>query len=160
MSPYSLYENRESLSLFDAGARARTREEPDNNNDDFNPFGDDGPNHPTETLESYAANNIVNMNGRNMELLVGFREYMPDALIRYAIDLANKCCKSGVPTYSYLEIILKKLVKKKIKTVEQAQALEEAREAEKARSSPNNAVPMRKTAAQESDEFWGKVQRL
>lgn len=161
MSPYSysysLYENRESKSLFDAHAHAR--EGTDNDNDDLNPFGDGAPDHPADTLESYAANNIVNMNGRNMEMLVGYREYMPDALIRYAIDLANKCCKFGVPTYSYLEKILMRMVKQKIKTVEQAQALEDAREAEKARSAPN-AVPIRKTAAQESDEFWSKVQRL
>lgn len=142
-----------------ARARMRAREEANNNNDDYNPFGDGGPNHPTETLESYAANNIVNMNGRNMELLVGYREYMSDALIRYAIDLANKCCKSGVPTYSYLEKILMKLVSQKIQTVEQAQMLEKAREAEKERSNMERSAP-KKTAAQESDEFWAKVQRL
>ena len=142
-----------------ARARMRARERTNNNNDDFNPFGDGGPAHPTETLESYAANNIVNMNGRNMELLVGYLQYMPDALIRYAIDLANKCCKSGVPTYSYLEKILMKLVKQKITTVEQAQMLEKAREAEKERGNAARSAP-RKTAAQESEDFWANVQRL
>ena len=127
--------DNDNVIVVKARARARVcaREGTNNNNDDFNPFGDGGPDHPTETLETYAANNIVNMNGKNMELLVGYLDDMPESLIRYAIDLANKCCKSGVPTYSYVEKILMKLVKQKIKTVEQAQALEAAREAEKER---------------------------
>lgn len=127
-----------------ACACARARENNNNDNDnDFNPFGDDCPDLPTDTLETYAANNIVNMNGRNMEILVGFTDKLPESLIRYAIDLANKCCKSGVPTYSYLEKILMKMVKQKVKTVEQAQALEAAREAEKERTMNARPAPNR-----------------
>lgn len=156
--------DNDNVIVVKARARARVcaREGTNNNNDDFNPFGDGGPDHPTETLETYAANNIVNMNGKNMELLVGYLDVMPESLIRYAIDLANKCCKSGVPTYSYVEKILMKLVKQKIKTVEQAQALEAAREAEKERAMNTRSAPMagRKTAAQESDDFWKNVPRF
>lgn len=112
-------------------ARAHARGE--TNNDDDNPFGDGGEDHPTETLASYAANNIMNMNGRNMEFLLGYVDILPEPVIRYAIDLANKCCRSGVPTYKYLERILTKYVSQKIQTVEQAQALEAARDAEKER---------------------------
>ena len=110
------------------------------------------------TLEAYAANNIVNMNGRNMELMRGYRDKLPDDLIKYAIDAANKFCKSGVPTYAYLEKILMKYVAQKIQTVEQAKMLEEQREAEKARIK-TTVTPMRKTAAQESEEFWRNVPR-
>ncbi len=161
MSPYSysLYENRESLSLCDAGACASACacEEPNNNDGDQpedmpNAFGDGEPEHPGEdTLDSYASKYIVNMGGRNSEFLNAFRDMMPESLIRYGIDLANKCCKNGPPTYSYLEKILQGFVARKIKSVEQAKLAERAREAGRARSSPM------RSAAQESDEFWSKV---
>lgn len=155
---YSLYENRESLSLFDAHAHAR---EETNNNDDKeeqheempNAFGDGEPEHPdVDTLEVYAANNIVNMNGNNMPALNSYRDILGDALVRYGIDMANKYCKNGVPTYGYLETILKGFIAKKITTVEQAKMAEKAREASKAR-----AAPKQRTAAQESDDFWSRV---
>lgn len=113
----------------------------------------------SETLEVYAANNIVNMNGRNMEFLNGFRDKLSDDVIRYAIDLANRCCKSGVPTYNYVEKILISYVRKKITSVEQAQALERERDAERkeaANGFRTRARP-RSTAAEESAAFWGNV---
>lgn len=123
-------------------SRARAREEVNhhNNKDEIentpNAFGDGEPEHPDkETLEVYASNNIVNMNGTNMEFLNAFRDILPDSLIRYGIDMANKHCKNGPPTYAYLEKILQGFVAKKIKTVEQAQMAEKAREAEKERTS-------------------------
>ena len=113
------------------------------NNDDFNPFGDGGPEHPEETLESYAAHNIVNMNGRNMEYLADFMERMPEPLIRFAIDTANKHCRDGVPSWGYVETILKSYEAKQFTTVEQAQMAEEARRGERVanrRSEPRETV--------------------
>ena len=140
--------------------RARTREETNHHHDEnmTDAFTDDETLQPTETLEVYAANNIINMNGRNMELLVGFREWLPDDVIRYAIDLANRCCKTGVPTYNYVEKILMGYTRQKIQTVEQAQMLEKAREADREKQTKRVVkMPQRKTAEEESADFWGRV---
>ena len=136
--------------------RAREREETNNNNNNGQPdmaFNDGGDEPSFDTLEAYAANNIINMNGRNMEFLVGYKDILPEPVIRYAIDLANKCCKSGVPTYSYVEKILMKYARNKIQTVEQAQNLEKQHEVEQTARS----APRRKTVAEESDDYWSKV---
>lgn len=139
------------------GTRVHAHTLEEANNDDNlenlpNAFGDTEPEHPnTDTLDVYAANNIVNMNGNNMPKLYSYREILGDALVRYGIDMANKYCKTGVPTYGYLETILKGFIARKITTVEQAEMAEKARQAEKARSSP------RRNAAQESDDFWGRI---
>lgn len=134
-------------------ARACACEGNDNNNDDYNPFGD-APDHPNlDTIEVYATNNTVNMQGKNMEYLHSYCDLLGEALVRYAIDQANKCCKTGVPTWQYVETILKGFIAQKIQTVEQAEAVEENRKgAQGARSSPQ-----RPTAAQESDAFWSRV---
>ena len=132
--------------------RARTREEPNHHDEDYNPFGDGGPDHPADTLESYAANNIVNMNGRNMEELVDYMNKLPEPLIRFAIDMANKHCKTGIPTFGYVDTILKGFVARKFTTVEQAKAAEEARQAQR-----EQARPTQKTTAQESDAYWGRI---
>lgn len=105
-----------------------------------------------ETLEAYAANNILNMNGRNMEFLVEYMNKLPEPLIRFAIDSANKYCKTGVPTFGYVEAILKGFISRKITTVEQAKAAEEARETQRVQ-----AKPSRKTTAQEADEYWSRI---
>lgn len=137
--------------------RGRAREGTNNNNDEMSVAFTDDEAMPLNTLslEVYAANNIVNMNGRNMEFLNGFRDKLNDDLIRYAIDLANKCCKSGVPTYSYVEKILMAYVRKKITTVEQAQALEKSHEAE--RNERTTRPQARQTVAQESDDYWSQI---
>ena len=126
-----VFENRESRNENRCSSRARAREE-NNTNDDFNPFGDDAPEHPEETLESYAANNVVNMHGRNMEYLADYMERMPSPLIRFAIDAANKHCKNGMPTWGYVETILKGYEARHFTTVAQAQMAEEERSKDKA----------------------------
>ena len=141
--------------------RACAREETNHHHDgpDIAFTDDETQTVDAETLEVYAANNIVNMNGRNMEFLNGFRDKLSEDVIRYAIDLANRCCKSGVPTYNYVEKILMSYVRKKITSVEQAQALERERDAERkeaANGFRTRARP-RPTAAEESAAFWGNV---
>lgn len=133
--------------------RACACEGNDDNDDDYNPFGD-APDHPNlDTIEVYATNNTVNMQGKNMEYLHSYCDLLGEALVRYAIDQANKCCKTGVPTWQYVETILKGYMAQKIQTVEQAENVEANRKgAQGARSSPQ-----RPTAAQESDAFWSRV---
>ena len=142
--------NKNKSSGFGARAPARTRVE-HNHNDDYTPYDDETPDAPDlTTLEAYAANNIMNMyNGYNMEKLLAFRDDLPDDLIRFGIDMANKYCKTGVPTYAYVESILKGFVKRKLMTVEQAKAAEEARQAKK--------EPKPQTAQTESKTFWDNV---
>ena len=148
MSPYSYsYSRIENRSRY-SSAHAHEDEHDNDERPDFN------------TLEVYAANNVMNMHGSNLEKLVAYREDMPDDLIRYAIDQANKHCRTGAPTFGYVDTILRGFVNRKINTVAQAEAAEAAREETKAavrqgingaRSSP------KKTAQEESDEFWANV---
>lgn len=111
------------------GGISRAREERANETTTTeNPFGDDCPDHPDlDTLAVYATNNIVNMNGRNMEMLLDYRDRLSDELIRYAIDEANKRCPSGLPTFAYVDAILKGYVQRRFTNVAQVETAEASR---------------------------------
>ena len=112
-----------------------------------------------ETLESYAANNIVNMHGMNMEYLEDFKERLPEPLIRFAIDTANKHSKNGKPWWGYVETILKSYEARGFTSVEQVQQAEEDREKAKAEkeTSRKKHETREEQLKRESDEFWGNI---
>jgi len=92
-----------------------------------NPYGDtDGPTPDFNTLEIYAANNLRAVTPYNLAELVSYRDDkekpLPDALIRYAIDLA---CGNGKPFYNYVHSILERMKEQDIRTVGDAKAAEE-----------------------------------
>ena len=125
--------NRIDKNINNNRACARAREGTNNNDEMPNAFGDDEPEHPDlSTLEAYASNNIVNMyNGYNMDMLKDYMDRMPEELIRCGIDLANKYCKTGKPTFAYVDKILKGFEARGFTTAAQAFAAEEERQRQK-----------------------------
>jgi len=96
---------------------------------DINPFADDAaaPFTP-DPLVIYASNNLLGMNGDNMDELISFRDALPDELIRYAI---NEACGSGVRRYKYVKSILNRYVDQGFKTVAEVEAYEAERKKRK-----------------------------
>lgn len=82
---------------------------------------DDVPN--LNTIEAYAANNLVIMNGMAIEELEGFKEIFPDEMIKYAIDEANA---HGTRQWAYVRSTLRKWMDNKITTLADAKANDEA----------------------------------
>ena len=101
-------------------------------------------------IAAYALWNMILMSDRNREELAGFREHLPDDLIRYAIDEA---CASGVRSWAYVREILIRYHQKKIRTVEAAIADKEAfRQRKKAQpsSSTNPALNYEQRSSEET----------
>jgi len=98
---------------------------------DINPFGDAtataGPITP-DPLVIYASDNLLPMSPANMDELISFRDPLPDALIRHAIDEA---CGSGKRWYNYVKSILNRYVEMGFRTVAEAEAYEEERKKRK-----------------------------
>lgn len=94
---------------------------------------------PAATLEAYASGNLQYMSPRNMEELDSFREDLPEAVIRYAIDEA---CANGKRTWAYVKAILNRYVQDGVKTIGDIRNREQKREksANNARTANNPAL--------------------
>ncbi|MBQ3478193.1 MAG: DnaD domain protein [Clostridia bacterium] len=92
-----------------------------------NPFGDPSSAAPfiPDPLVIYASNNLLAMNGDNMDELLSFRDSLPDDLIRHAI---NEACGAGVRHYKYVKAILNRYVDAGFKTIADVRADEEKRQ--------------------------------
>lgn len=122
-------ENRDKILDTNVGGGDKDIKIPDNDvsTNIGNPYGDtDGPTPDFNTLEIYAANNLRAVTPYNLAELVSYRDDkekpLPDALIRYAIDLA---CGNGKPFYNYVHSILERMKEQDIRTVGDAKAAEE-----------------------------------
>ena len=95
-----------------------------------NPFGDatTAALFTPDPLVIYASNNLLGMNGDNMDELISFRDALPDELIRYAI---NEACGSGVRLYKYVKSILNRYVDQGFKTVAEVEAYDAERKKRK-----------------------------
>lgn len=67
------------------------------------------------TIEAYAAANLLNLNPRQMEDLATFKSDLNDDMIRHAIDDA---CLHSSPRYEYVRKILNRYVSEGYKTLE------------------------------------------
>ena len=90
-----------------------------------NPYGDPAAAVFTpDSLVIYASNNLLAMNGDNMDELISFRDALSDELIRHAI---NEACAAGVRTYKYVKSILNRYISQGFKTVADVEAHEQRR---------------------------------
>lgn len=101
-----------------------------------------------DELVIYAQANLSRLNVNALTELIGYRDKLPDELIRYAIDetLAN-----DTSAYSYCKAILNRLVEQGIKTVGEARAADAERKKRKA-GGGKQAKPMIQRDVRE-DEF-------
>ena len=83
--------------------------------------GDDRPDF--NTVEVYAANNLVALNAGNMQEFIAFKDELPEELIRHAIDEA---CAAGKRTWSYTRAILTRYRDSGFRTVGEAKAAKPA----------------------------------
>ena len=138
----------------DARARACTRE--GNTVDDIpNAFGDGDIPHDGNTIQQYVASNLQCMSARAIEELWSFLDDLPEPVVRHGIDNA---LDAGKRTWNYVRAILNSYAEEGVKTV--AEAVEVDKRITNKKYTQAKATPQKKTAAQESDEFWGRVQRF
>jgi len=120
---------------------------------DINPFADDAAAAPftPDPLVIYASNNLLGMNGDNMDELISFRDALPDELIRYAI---NEACGSGVCRYKYVKSILNRYVDQGFKTVAEVEAFDEER---KKRKGGTNGGEHRRDSSEAPQRIGGET---
>ena len=120
---------------------------------DINPFDDTAAAAPftPDPLVIYASNNLLGMNGDNMDELISFRDALPDELIRYAI---NEACGSGVCRYKYVKSILNRYVDQGFKTVAEIEAFDEER---KKRKGGTNGGEHRRDSSEAPQRIGGET---
>lgn len=87
---------------------------------------------PPQTLESYASAQLSYLSPSNMAELAGFKDDLPEDLIRYAIDEA---CAQGKRTWAYVRSILQRYLQAGFQTIGDVKAAEAARQRGKPRES-------------------------
>ena len=118
---------------------------------DINPFDDTAAADPfiPDPLVIYASNNLLGMNGDNMDELISFRDALTDELIRHAI---NEACGSGVRRYKYVKSILNRYVDQGFKTVAEVEAYDQERKKKGGTNSgehrSNSSEPPRRIAGE------------
>lgn len=90
--------------------------------EEVNPFGECGPRLNTDTVQAYAANQLMVMSPRAMEELNGFVDDLSEDIVRYAIDNA---LDQGVRKWAYVKSILNDYVAGGVRNVADAAACDE-----------------------------------
>ncbi len=112
---------------------------------------------PTQTrIEQYATDNLRYMGERAMQELVSFLEDLPEPVVRHGIDNALDNDKR---TWSYVRAILNSYVEEGVKTVQEAVDVDKKHSQRYAqKEKPKTVMPIgKKTAEEESADFWGRV---
>lgn len=146
----------------DNNACARVREG-DTPETSPNAYGDADDGNPIAgTAEQYAIDNLRVMTPGNLQECGEFidKHGVSADVMKYAIDVA---CGNGSPVWNYVASILYQWLDAGVKTVGDAKQQREKRRAKRDTATPQNTgrvVPaQRKTAAEESAEFWANVPR-
>lgn len=156
-SPDKNKKKNKNINDEDARARARTCVREETTPEDVpNAFGDDDYRGDTDTVQQYAINNLQCMGARAIQECISFLDDLPESVVRHGIDNA---LDAGKRNWSYVRSILNSYAEEGVKTVGEAAEVDKRFKGKKYVAADARSAP-RKTAAQESDEFWGKVQRL
>lgn len=139
-----------------AGERVRAWDEP-TPEEIANAFGDADCRTDTDTVQQYAINNLQCMGARAIQECISFLDDLPEAVVRHGIDNA---LDAGKRNWSYVRSILNSYAEEGVKTVGEATEVDKRFKNKKYAAPETTRWAPRKTAAQESDEFWSKVQRL
>ena len=121
-----------------------------------NAFGDADYRPNTDTVQQYAINNLQCMGARAIQELWTFLDDLPESVVRHGIDNA---LDAGKRTWNYVRSILNSYAEEGVKTVGEAAEVDKRFKNKKYVAADARSAP-RKTAAQESEEFWANVQRL
>ena len=151
-------EKNKNIYKDDDNARARVRED-DTPEEAPNAFGDADYRPDTGTIQQYVTNSVISMSARAMEQLNDYLKDLPEPVVRHGVDNA---LDAGKRTWNYIRAILNSYVEAGVKSVQEAvdvdkQHNQKYAQAEKPRQSYSAG---RKTAAQESDDFWKNVPRF
>ena len=119
-----------------------------------NAYGDDDCRPDANTIQQYAINNLKYMGARALQEFDTFVDDLPEDVIRHGIDNALDNDKR---TWSYVRAILNSYVEADVKTLKEATEVDKRRN--KKYVPAEKAQPLKKTAAQESEEFWRNVPR-
>lgn len=92
------------------------------------------------TIEAYAAANLLSLNPRQMEDLASFKDSLSDDMIRHAID--DSCIHSS-PRYEYVRKILSRYVAEGYKTLEDVLKAERMKGAQRQQPAPPPARKVR-----------------
>lgn len=90
-----------------------------------------------DTIEAYAAANLLNLNPRQMEELATFKADLSDDMIRHAIDDG---CLHSMPRYEYVRKILMRYVSEGYKTIDDILKAERLKDAQKPAIPPRRKV--------------------
>lgn len=142
----------------DDNVRARAREY-DTPEEAPNVFGDADYRPDTGTIQQYVTNSVISMSARAMEQLNDYLKDLPEPVVRHGVDNA---LDAGKRTWNYIRAILNSYVDAGVKSVQEAVDVDKKHnqkyaQTEKPRQSYSAG---RKTAAQESDDFWKNVPRF
>lgn len=142
----------------DDNVRARAREY-DTPEEAPNAFGDADYRPNAGTIQQYVTNSVISMSARAMEQLNDYLKDLPEPVVRHGVDNA---LDAGKRTWNYIRAILNSYVDAGVKSVQEAVDVDKKHnqkyaQAEKTRQSYSAG---RKTAAQESDDFWKNVPRF
>ena len=149
--------NTNNIDDEDARARAHTCVREESNPEDApNAFGDDDYRPVGATIQQYAINNLQYMGARAIQDMWTFLDDLPETVVRHGIDNA---LDAGKRTWNYVKAILNSYVEAGVKTVDEATEVDKRLKNKKYVAADSRSAP-RKTAAQESEEFWANVQRL
>lgn len=86
-----------------------------------------------DTVEVYAANNLLRLSPGNMAEIADFKAELPEELIRHAIDEA---CAAGKPSFNYAKAIMMRYLETGIRTLGEAKAAENSRKQAKQPAEP------------------------
>ena len=156
-SPDKKENKNKNIDDEDARARAHTCVREESTPEDApNAFGDDDYRPVGETIQQYAINNLQYMGARAIQDMWTFLDDLPETVVRHGIDNA---LDAGKRTWNYVKAILNSYVEAGVKTVDEATEVDKRLKNKKYIAADSRSAP-RKTAAQESEEFWANVQRL
>ena len=136
-NPRVISENPENPEK--SGFSAKSQENPEKPNKDEDKDEDKenissvSGNPNVDTVEAYAANNLTYLSPGNMRELEGFKDDLPEDLIRYAVDEA---CAKNARSWAYVRSILNSYVTREIGSVAEAVAAKEAKEKQRQQAPP------------------------
>ena len=107
-------------------------EDKDNTSGIYAPDAADDDRPDFNTVEVYAANNLMTMTAGNMQEMASFKVDLPDELLRHGIDEA---CAAGKRTWNYVRSILNRYCEAGYKTLGEVKAAEEKRKQNKVQPS-------------------------
>ena len=119
-----------------------------------NPYGDEDCLPDTDTVESYAVNNLRYMGQRALQELASFLDDLPEPVVRHGIDNA---LDSGKRTWSYVRAILNGYAEADVRTVQEASEVDKKHNEKYSSEGKARSAPKQKTGTSDAYAMWNNV---